>query len=77
MCLCSFGAAAVLQNYDPAKSQVRSFTFTPGKGLSISKLEEAPSEARQTGNRFEVQWVGADTVSSAATDALVTTPISD
>lgn len=65
MCMCSFGAAAVMQNYDPSKSQLRTFSFTPGRGLSVSNLEEAPSEARQTGNRYWVQGAGADAVTSS------------
>lgn len=52
MCMCSFGGAAVLQSYDPGKSQVKKFRFTPGQGLEVTYQGEAPSEARRAGNQF-------------------------
>jgi len=52
MCMCSFGGAAVLQAYDPSKSQVKKFRYIPGEGLKITHQEAAPSEARRPGNKF-------------------------
>ncbi|GEM_PF-4947688 len=67
MCMCSFGGAAVLQTYDPAKSQMKKFSFVPGQGLKVVYEGAAPSEARRPGNKFWVAGSESPQVQSALT----------
>lgn len=67
MCMCSFAGAAVLQNYDPAKSRVKKFRYTPGQGLQVTHQGQAPSEARRSGNRFWQEGDQPDAVPTTLT----------
>lgn len=68
MCMCSFGGAAVLQSYDPAKSQVRKFSYTPGQGLQVTYQGQATSEAHRPGNQHWREGDCPDTVPTVLTD---------
>ena len=50
--MCSFAGAAVLREYNPAKSEVRKFTYIPGEGLRITYQARAASEAHRPGNLY-------------------------
>ena len=46
MCMCSVAVAMAAKSYDPEKSRLAKFEFTPGKGLKITAEGEAASEVR-------------------------------
>lgn len=67
MCMCSFAGAAVLQNYDPAKSRVKKFRYTPGQGLQVTHQGQAPSEAHRPSNRHWQEGDPTDAVPTVLT----------
>ena len=72
MCMCSFSGAAVLQGYDPAKAEIRKFTYVQGQGLRVTYQAQAPSEARRPGNRYwnEEDEAHADSIPTVMTSTV-------